>query len=116
MIISYSYTLEHRKNGIWYMENLNPLLCTKCKAGMLQYRDQCPRICRELEGEKDIYMIPRGKCTNCGTLHRILPDFMQAYKQYSVSSVRAVIDGVITTEDALDRPCEMTIMRWLRNQ
>ena len=116
MIISYSYTLEQRKNGVWYMENLSHQVCTKCKMGILKYRDQCPRLCRELGGEQDIYMIPRVKCTNCGVLHRVLPDFIQANKQYSVASVRAVIDGVITIEDALDRPCEMTIMRWLRNQ
>lgn len=115
MIISYYYKMEQRKNGIWYIEDLHQEICTECKIGVLKYRDSCLRECREIGGTKTSYMIPRAKCMNCGALHRILPDFMQAYKQYTVSTIRKVIDGLITTEDALDYPCEMTIMRWLRN-
>lgn len=58
-------------------------------------------------------MIPRGKCSHCGRLHRGLPDFSVPYKHYSTKVISDAIDGIIEPETVKDdRPSEHTIARW----
>lgn len=37
---------------------------------------------------------------------------MVAYKQYAAEAIEDVLDGVISEEDGLDKPCENTMKHW----
>ncbi len=91
-------------------------ICPDCKTGNLVHKDFCDRICKDIGGKKKIYQIPRGICENCGRIHRIIPDFMVPFGQYSKKVVEQVKNGDITIEDALDFPCDMTIQRWTKKK
>ena len=60
------------------------------------------------------FRIRRLKCSNCGKLHRELPDCLVPYKHYASEEISGVLDGVISPddEDSADYPCEMTMRRW----
>ena len=74
----------------------------------------CVRIMRLEGGMKQRFLIRRLKCSNCGRLHRELPDCLVPYKHYASEVISGVLDGIITPEDddSADYPCEMTMRRW----
>ena len=97
----------------FFIESEEVCNCPKCQS-LLTYRDKVIRKQKLLNGEQEIYKINRMQCTNenCRTLHRQLPDFMVAYKQYTAEAIEDVLDGVISEEDGLDKPCENTMKNW----
>ena len=80
----------------------------------LSYRDSCKRILLQKGHERHVCIIRRMKCSQCGTLHRELPDFLVPYKHYTAEIISGVLDGQVTPddEDSMDYPCEMSMQRW----
>lgn len=88
--------------------------CPKCN-GQLKYYDSVRRIVRTKERRTQWIKIRRLRCSDCGGLHRELPEFIFPYKQYEAEVIIGVLEGLITS-DTLgfeDYPCEMTMLRWL---
>ena len=58
-------------------------------------------------GETEWLLVPRYRCDICKKLHRVLPEFVVGYRQYSREVIGLALDGV-----CLDGPCDMTVKRW----
>jgi len=87
--------------------------CPEC-GGHLKHYDKVRRIIRTKGRKTQWVKIRRLQCSNCGVLHRELPDYIFPYKQYEVEIIRGVLEELITS-DTLgyeDYPCEMTMIRW----
>ena len=99
-----------------FLAESSDYICPTCKKGHLCYRDHCRRILRHEGGSCEWLWIPRCRCDNpgCGKLHRMLPDLMVKFKQYSAELISGVLDGIVRPDDAdsEDRPCEDTMKRW----
>ena len=91
----------------------NESICPKC-GGQLKYYDSVKRVVRTKRGRKNKVDIRRFRCSNCGSMHRELPDFIFPYKQYEADIIIGVLEGLITCETLgfEDYPCEMTMIRW----
>lgn len=88
-------------------------VCPEC-GGQLKYYDSVKRIVRTKGHKTRKIIIHRLRCTDCGVLHRELPDYIFPYKQYESEVIIGVLEGLITS-DTLgyeDYPCEMTMKRW----
>lgn len=87
--------------------------CPHC-GGHLKYYDSVQRIVRTKGGVSDHINIRRLRCSDCGRVHREIPEFIFPYKQYEAELIKGVIEGLITSETLgyEDYPCEMTIIRW----
>ena len=98
---------------IFFVESSAISYCPVC-GEPLSYRDSCVRIMRLEGGMKRRFLIRRLKCSNCGRLHRELPDCLVPYKHYASEVISGVLDGIVTPEDddSADYPCEMTMRRW----
>ena len=97
------------------IDSTEKCLCTKCMKGVLECRSHVRRhIRKEDSGEKIWYWIPLGKCDNrnCGSMCRLLPDFMVPYKHYEAEAVSDVLDEVITEESPIDCPSIQTMRLW----
>lgn len=92
----------------------NELTCPNCN-GQLNYYDSVKRIIRTKERKTTWIKIRRLRCSNCGVLHRELPDCIFPYKQYEAEVIRGVLEGLITSETLgyEDYPCEVTMIRWM---
>lgn len=92
----------------------NSSTCPKC-GGRLRYFDTVKRIVRTKARLTEWLDIRRFRCTDCGSLHRELPDELFPYKQYEAEVIIGVLEGLITCETLgfEDYPCEMTMTRWL---
>lgn len=91
----------------------NTSTCQDC-GGKLKYYDKVRRIVRT-KGRVSKWMnVPRYQCSECGCIHRYLPDYIYPYKQYESEIIAGVIEGLITCETFgyEDYPCEMTMIRW----
>lgn len=95
------------------MINDNQSNCPEC-GNQLKYYDSVKRIVRSKMRITKKVIIRRMKCTQCGRLHRELPEFLLPYKQYETDIIHGVIEGLITpnTLGFEDYPCEMTMLRW----
>ena len=82
---------------------------------MCKYRDSVRRLVREAYGKKSKVLVARYKCTRCGYIFRVLPEYLLPYKHYRKEIIAKVIDGSITseTEGFEDYPCELTMKKWL---
>lgn len=85
--------------------------CPHC-GGRLIKKDKVLRGQKIVSGERDWYVIHRFKCVECSAIHRQLPDFMVPYKQYAGETIEDVIEGVISEEDPVEHPCDMTMKHW----
>ncbi len=96
-----------------YMIINNELTCPHC-SGELKYYDTVPRIVRIKKGTVRWTRVKRYTCPVCGSVHRILPDFLLPRKHYEAEIIKGVINGSITPFDLdyEDYPCEMTMARW----
>ena len=92
----------------------NESTCPKC-GGTLIYYDSVKRIVRTKKRNTRKIIIRRMKCSDCGMLHRELPDFILPYKQYESDIIFGVVEGLITpnTLGFEDYPCEITMLRWI---
>jgi hypothetical protein len=96
------------------MVSENKSNCPKC-GGLLRYFDRVQRIVRTKNRKTDWIKIRRLRCTDCGSLHRELPEELLPYKQYEAEVIRGVLEGFITCETLgfEDYPCELTMFRWM---
>ena len=87
-----------------------------CKEGLLIFRDYCKRIVRNDDGEKEAFHIPRHKCSNprCGKVHRMLPDFMVPFKQYTEDVISDCVNNSSEQSQPCTGPSASTIDRWKR--
>lgn len=87
--------------------------CPFCN-GQLKYYDSVKRIVRTKNRITKHILIRRLKCSECGALHRELPEFLFPYKQYEAEVIIGVIEGLITCETLgyEDYPCDITMQRW----
>lgn len=86
--------------------------CPKC-AGRLRYFDSVKRVVRTKARRTEWIEIRRLRCTECGALHRELPEDLFPYKQYEAEVIRGVLEGLITCETLGFDPCEVTMARWI---
>lgn len=91
--------------------------CPNCGGG-LKYYDSVFRIIRTKGRVSDRIRIRRLRCSDCGGVHRELPDSVCPYKQYEAEVIRGVLNGLITSDTYgfEDYPCESTMVRWLREK
>lgn len=91
----------------------NVSLCPDC-GGELKYYDSVPRMVRTRGRISNYTKIRRLRCSNCGKVHREIPDYIFPYKQYEAEIIRGVLEEFITPETIgyEDYPCEMTMIRW----
>ena len=67
------------------------------------------RTWRKRDGEKNILIIRRLRCTRCKTIHHELPDFLVPYKRYDAQSIELGITQGSQSDVAAD---ESTLNRW----
>jgi uncharacterized Zn finger protein len=89
------------------------VLCSDCGA-VAKYYDTVQRIVRTKNRKSEYVRIKRFKCSNCGSIHRSLPNYIFPYKQYESEIIIGVIENLITSSTLgfEDYPCEMTMLRW----
>ena len=89
-------------------------VCPNCR-GELKHYDCVPRLVRTKGGKGEYIRIHRLKCSECKKVHREIPNDIYPFKQYEVEIINGVLAGYITCDTIgyEDRPCEMTMKRWL---
>ena len=99
------------------MISINESVCPRC-GGKTKYYDKIRRIIRTKGRKTNYVMVQRLRCTNCGEIHRKLPEDILPHKQYEAEIIRGVVEGLITCETYgfEDYPCEMTMIRWRSSQ
>ena len=75
----------------------NTSTCQDC-GGKLKYYDKVRRIVRTKGRVSKWVNVPRYQCSECGCIHRYLPDYIYPYKQYESEIIAGVIEGLITCE------------------
>ncbi len=87
-----------------------------CCGEPMNYRDSRKRIRRKEGGCTEHLLVRRLRCPKCRKLHVELPDCLVPHKHYDAEVISGVIDGIVTPDDldSEDRPCAMTMRRWLR--
>lgn len=112
MKIIYDYLLDEDANP-GYLTVLSNVehICNVCNHPM-KCKDRRKRIGRSYNGHKSYYLIRRMYCYTCHVMHNELPDSLLFKKHYEAQVVEDIIDGVISEEDGLDYPSEMTMKRW----
>lgn len=83
-------------------------LCPKC-GGQTKYYDYVIRTVKIPDGKKIKMLLSRVKCVECKSVHRVIPEDLIPYKQYSKQVVES-------TEEYLDYPSESTVKRWARKK
>lgn len=96
------------------MINVGDIACPDCGGNLVRY-GTVRRIIRTKNRETHWVIIKRRKCSDCGKIHRELPEFIFPYKQYEAEVIRGVIEGFITCETIgyEDYPCELTMKNWI---
>ncbi len=89
-------------------------VCPYCR-GELKHYDYVQRLVRTKGGKGEYVRIRRLKCSKCNKLHREIPNDIYPYKQYEAEIINGVLAGYIDSDTIgyEDRPCEMTMRRWL---
>ena len=71
--------------------------CPTC-GGKLKPYDKVLRIVRTKGRKTKRVSIRRLRCTECGGLHREIPQYICPYKQYEKDVIQGVLEGLITCE------------------
>lgn len=90
------------------------MVCKEC-GGTEYYYDTVLRSARTKKGKRYFVKVRRYRCSNCHSIHRVLPSYLLPYKLYEKEIIQGVIFGYITP-DTLgyeDYPCEATMNRWM---
>lgn len=101
---------RYRKDGFSDV-SATVFLCPKCGAEMI-YLSSVPRKVRELKTWIAVHQI---KCTACSCIRRVLPDFLEPYKQFSAVCIEAVVEegeevGAARVDTDVSSP---TVYRWI---
>ena len=94
----------------------NGPICPHC-GGQTHYYDKAKRIVKCKYGEAKKIYVYRYRCSQCGEIHRVIPDTLIPFKHYEKEIIQGVIEGTITP-DTLgfeDYPSEMTMHRWRKD-
>ena len=88
--------------------------CPNCGGDLKRY-DNVSRLVRTKGGLGKYIKVRRWKCVECNSIHREISNDIHPYKQYESEIINGVLDGLITCDTIgfEDRPCEMTMKRWL---
>lgn len=78
--------------------------CPKC-GGQTKYYDYVIRKIKRPEGGISHRLLSRVKCTQCKSVHRVIPDDIIPYKQYSRETIES-------NRLFLDFPSDSTVKRW----
>ena len=101
------------------------VICPHCGKTPLVSRDYVRRICKSWNGAERWFEIPRGFCSSCKILQRLLPSRQVPYKHYRKDVIAThlkyppdkPIPGNVSqkTVDLLtgSLPCDQTIRNWL---
>ncbi len=91
--------------------------CPVC-GGDVKYYDRVRRTVRTKNGKKFYSKLERVRCTRCGRIHRVVPNYILPYKHYEKEVIVGVLEGLITPETLgfEDYPCELTMQRWKNSQ
>mgnify|MGYP003375036170 CR=1 FL=1 len=75
----------------------NASTCPTC-GGKLKPYDKVLRVVRTKGRKTKRVSIRRLRCTECGGLHREIPQYICPYKQYEKDVIQGVLEGLITCE------------------
>ena len=91
----------------------NTELCLECGSSA-KYYDMVKRIVRGKNGKKRFITIKRYFCSSCGSVHRIIPDYILPFKHYEKSIINGFVSGKLSSEqlEFEDYPCDATIAHW----
>lgn len=94
----------------------NGPICPHC-GGQTHYYDKAKRIVKGKYGESKKIYVYRYRCSQCGEIHRVIPDTLIPFKHYEKEVIQGVIEGTITPETLgfEDYPSEMTMHRWRKD-
>lgn len=94
----------------------NGPICPHC-GGQTHYYDKAKRIVKGKYGESKKIYVYRYRCSQCGEIHRVIPDTLIPFKHYEKEVIQGVIEGTITPETLgfEDYPSEMTMRRWRKD-
>ena len=114
VIIYYSVGIVNSYTVRRNMVRNNASTCPTC-GGKLKPYDKVLRVVRTKGRKTKRVSIRRLRCTECGGLHREIPQYICPYKQYEKDVIQGVLEGLITCETLgyEDYPSEMTMRRWL---
>ena len=89
--------------------------CVKCGSST-KYYDKVKRIVKGKNGKKRRISVKRYACPNCGSVHRLIPDYILPYKHYERTIIEGFISGNLSSNqlEYEDYPCEATVAIWKR--
>lgn len=111
MIVAEKYKLYRGVNNETAVLVDDIFACPDC-GGSLKHRDYTTRKWKTTEDDWEFIKTPRHKCTVCGKLHRILPEFLMPYKHYDKNVIEDVREGRLTCD--YGELCVVTMKRWCR--
>lgn len=90
------------------------ITCKKCISKM-KYYDKVVRTIKSKNRKTKSIEVKRFRCPVCGSVLRVLPNYIFPYKQYEAEIILGVIEGFITSDTIgfEDYPCETTMLRWM---
>lgn len=88
--------------------------CKDCGAST-SYYDTVKRLVKEEYGKRRKILIERRVCKKCGSIHRLMPEYILPYKHYRKDIIRGFQNGVlsVTSLEYEDYPSESTVRLWL---
>ena len=75
----------------------NGPICPHC-GGQTHYYDKAKRIVKGKYGESKKIYVYRYRCSQCGEIHRVIPDTLIPFKHYEKEIIQGVMEGTITPE------------------
>lgn len=75
----------------------NEMNCPNCGKNLKRH-DCVKRHYRTKGGVRKYILVERMKCIDCRKIHRVIPDFLCAYKHYEKEIISGVLEGLITSD------------------
>ena len=91
MIIITKYSQEE-KDGKKYIRSEEVSLCPICHS-VLKVIGSRERTAIEADGNKQIFVIRRLRCKDCGHVHHELPDLLVPFKRHCAETIEQVVSG-----------------------
>lgn len=103
----YKRLLDTFKKNYYIVRNNDLLYCPFC-GNTVTPRGSKKRTLIDNDGQKQLFSLKRVYCSNCNSLHIVLPDCFIPHKQYS----REVITGIVNGSNNCCAADDSTIYRW----
>lgn len=81
----------------------NGPICPHC-GGQTHYYDKAKRIVKGKYGESKKIYVYRYRCSQCGEIHRVIPDTLIPFKHYEKEIIQGVIEAM---KGLLGRPADL---------